>query len=184
MSLPPSAPSPAGRRVLVAVVTGDVGERIQAWRLEHDPEQADRLPPHTTLCYVAPEPSAALGLQIRHAFPTPVTVTLGDVHEFDNADHTFYLNVVETQDLDAARQRLYDGKYLSLRGQASWTWHVTCIRYGARRDLEEVRRLTADFKIVAPWSVDRVALLELQGARYEELAAWRLTPPLYSSAGI
>ena len=51
---PPSDVSPPGRRVLVAVVTGEAGVRIQTWRERHDPEQARRLPPHTTLCYWAP----------------------------------------------------------------------------------------------------------------------------------
>ena len=52
---PSSVASPQGRRVLVAVVTGDPGERIQQWREKHDPDQAHRLPPHTTLCYAVME---------------------------------------------------------------------------------------------------------------------------------
>ena len=108
-SMPPSDVSPPGRRVLVAVVTGEVGDRVQAWRLEHDTEQAHRLPPHTTLCYWAPELSPELDQQIRHAFSRPVTVTLGKVHEFGNVDRTFYLNVDNTAELDQSRRRLYDG---------------------------------------------------------------------------
>src|SRR3954464_9676265 len=89
--------SQPGRRVLVAVVTGEVGARIQAWRERHDPEQARRLPPHTTLCYWAPvvEPDL-LERQVRHAFDRPVAVRLGSVHEFGNQDHTFYLEVLDT----------------------------------------------------------------------------------------
>ena len=110
----PSEVSPPGRRVLVAVVTGEVGARIQAWRERHDPEQAARLPPHTTLCYWAPvvEPEL-LERQVRHAFDRPVAVRLGSVHEFDNQDHTFYVEVLDTADLDAARARLYDGTFWS-----------------------------------------------------------------------
>ena len=46
--------SAQGRRVLVAVVTGVIGERVQAWRDEHDPGQARRIPPHSTLAYWPP----------------------------------------------------------------------------------------------------------------------------------
>ncbi len=174
-SLPPSDDSPAARRVLVAVVSGVAGDRIQEFRLQHDPEQAQRLPPHATLCYRAPNATAALGLQIRRAFPRPVTVTLDDVHELDNTDHTFYVSVENTQELDTARRRLFDGTHLKLSGPETWTWHVTCIRYGARRDLEETRRITAGLRFEQPWTIDRVVLLELRGDRYEERAAWRLS---------
>ena len=113
-----SESSPAGRRVLVAVVTGELGERIQAWRQRYDPEQARRLPPHATLCYWAPtvEPDL-LERQVRHAFDRPISVRLGGVHEFGNQDHTFYVSVEETAALDAARLRLYDGTHLELPGR-------------------------------------------------------------------
>src|SRR3954471_7333954 len=92
----PSESSPPGRRVLVAVVTGEVGARIQRWREQHDPEQARRLPPHTTLCYWPPtvEP-VILERQVRHAFDRPVSVRLGGVHEFGNWDQTLYIEVLE-----------------------------------------------------------------------------------------
>ena len=87
---PTAAPSPSGRRVLVAVVTGEVGRRIQAWRERYDAAQAARLPPHATLCYWADvEPDAALEAQVRHAFPGPLAVRLGRVREFENEEHTF-----------------------------------------------------------------------------------------------
>ena len=173
----PSEASPPGRRVLVAVATGEPGARIQAWRERHDPEQAHRLPPHTTLCYWAPvvEP-ALLEKQVRHAFDRTVAVRLGSVHEFDNADHTFYVEVLDTADLDAARARLYDGTFLELPGRPDWTWHVTCVRYGVRRDLAEMRRLVTELSIDATWQVDTVAYLELRGDRYEPVAEWRVAP--------
>src|SRR5262245_9151246 len=98
--MPPPPPSPEGssprRRVLVAVVTGEVGRRIQAWRERYDIVQATRLPPHATLCYWASvEPNAALAAQVRHAFPAPIEVRLGAVREFDNAEHTFYVEVLD-----------------------------------------------------------------------------------------
>jgi hypothetical protein len=49
---------------------------------------------------VAPE---LLERQVRHAVERPVTVRLGGVHEFGNADHTFYVEVLDPSDLDAAR---------------------------------------------------------------------------------
>ena len=169
------AGSSPGRRVLVAVVTGEAGARIQAWREQHDPEQARRLPPHTTLCYWPPvvEPEQ-LEPQVRHAFDRPVTVRLGGVHEFGNADQTRYVEVLDTAELDAARTRLYDGAHLQLAGQPDWTWHVTCVRYGRDRDADELRRLTAALRLDTFWRVDTVAYLELRGNRYEALAVWQV----------
>ena len=171
----PSEASPPGRRVLVAVVTGEVGARIQTWRERHDPEQARRLSPHTTLCYCAPavEPGLLEPL-VRHAFDRPVAVRLGSVHEFDNKDRTFYVDVLDTADLDAARARLYDGTFLKLPGRPEWTWHVTCVRYGVRRDLDELRRLVTELSINATWQIGTVAYLELRGDRYEPVAEWRV----------
>lgn len=171
----PSESSPPGRRVLVAVVTGEPGQRIQAWRLAHDPEQARRLPPHATLCYWAPvvEPDL-LERQVRHAFDRPVAVRLGGVHEFGNQDHTFYVQVEETAALDAARVRLYDGTHLELPGRDAWTWHVTCVRYGVKGDVAALRRAAAELRLDATWQIDTVAYLELRGDRYEPVAEWRL----------
>ena len=173
----PSEVSPSGRRVLVAVVTGEVGARIQAWRERHDPEQARRLPSHVTLCYWAPvvEPEL-LERQVRHAFDRPVAVRLGSVHEFGNQDHTFYVEVLDTAPLDEARSRLYDGTFLELPGRPDWTWHVTCVRYGRARDLDELRRLTTELTLDTVWQLDTIAYLELRGERYEPLAEWHVTP--------
>ena len=108
-SSPPGPPGAGGR--------GDWrGRRTHpALARAHDPEQASRLPPHTTLCYWAPtvEPEL-LERQVRHAFDRPISVRLGSVHEFGNADQTFYVEVLETAALDAARARLYDGTHLEL----------------------------------------------------------------------
>ena len=174
---PPSDVSPPGRRVLVAVVTGEAGVRIQTWRERHDPEQARRLPPHTTLCYWAPVVKPELlEKQVRHAFDGPVAVRLGAVHEFGNADHTFYVEVLDTEALDAARTRLFDGTFLELPGRQSWTWHVTCVRYSHTRDLHELRRLASELTLDCVWEVDTVAYLELRGDRYEPVAEWHLGP--------
>lgn len=167
--------SPQGRRVLVARVTGELGERIQDWRQLHDPGQARRLPPHATLCYWAPvvDPNM-LHKQVRHAFDGPLTVRLGSVHEFDNPDHTFYVDVQDTQALDAARQRLYDGTFLELPGRTDWTWHVTCVRKSRGRDLAELRDAAAALEIDMDWLVNTISYLELCGERYEIVAEWQI----------
>jgi hypothetical protein len=168
-----SKESPQGRRILVAVVTGSLGDRIQAWRLWHDPQQAQRLPPHTTLCYWAPvaEP-AVIEAQLRHAFCEPVVVHLGGVREFDNDQHTFYVELQQTAALDEARHRLYDGKHLELPPLTDWSWHVTCVRDSSERDLRKLRRTADELCLDAEWRVDTVSYLELRGSRYEELASW------------
>jgi 2'-5' RNA ligase len=169
-----------GRRVLVAVVTGPAGDAIRAWREEHDPAQARRLPPHATLCYqVTGADLDALDRQVRHAFPEPVTVTLGGVHEFDNREGTFYVEVCGTDALDAARRRLYDGSALRLPGPAEFTWHVTCVRYPDDAEGEELRAAATDLErqiATAPeWTIDTIALLELRGDRYVSIMKWHLS---------
>jgi 2'-5' RNA ligase len=168
--------SPQGRRVLVAVVTGEIGERIQNWRERYDPEQARRLPPHATLCYWASDGDLArMEQQVRYAFDRSVSVKLGRVREFDNADRTRYLEVLETAELDAARERLYDGTFAAFERQhGNWTWHVTCVRYAKGRDTEELRLAADELSIDTTWTIDRVAYLELQGDRYVPLADWQL----------
>mgnify|MGYP001380127553 CR=1 FL=1 len=170
---PSSLASPQGRRILAAVVTGDAGERIQAWRKEHDPAEARRLPPHMTLCYwlQAVEPER-LEQQVRHAFDRPVVVRLGAVREFDNDQQTFYVEVLDAAPLDRARERLYDGAFLNLPELRAWTWHVTCVRESRDRDRERLREAAGRLELNRPWPVDRVAYLELRGDRYEPIAAW------------
>ena len=172
-----SAPSPQGRRIIVAVVTGEAGEAIQAWRLRHDPVEAERLPPHTTLCYWAPavEPEV-IEKQLRHAFAEPVCVSIGPVKEFDNDQHTFYVQVSETEALDAARRRFYDGAFLEMPALKDWTWHLTCVRDSRDRDLDKLRAAAKELVLPSQWQVETVAYMELRGSRYEELAHWSLEP--------
>ena len=173
-------PSPNGRRVLVAVVGGPLGAAIQAWREEHDPQQARRLPPHATLCYWAPPlaDADALDRQVRHAFPAPVEVNLGGVHEFTNRDGTFFIEVRDTDALNASRARLFDGAFCPLDGQQDFTWHVTCVRYpdeAQRASLREAARTLAETIAVAPtWTVDTIAWLELRDGVYQPLRTWTL----------
>jgi hypothetical protein len=170
-----SAESPQGRRIIVAVVTGEAGDLIQAWRLRHDPVEAERLPPHTTLCYWAPtvDPEA-IEKQLRHAFLQPIAVNVGPVKEFDNDQHTFYVEVSNTDALDEARRRFYDGKFLELPILTSWTWHITCVRDSRDRDLDYMRTAAGELVLPREWLVDTVSYLELRGKRYEQLACWRL----------
>jgi hypothetical protein len=162
--------------VLVAVVNGTVGAIIQKWREEHDPVEAVRLPPHATLCYWAPVADPELiGKQIRHTFPAPVVVQLGRVQQAGNHDQTFFVQVLDTEALDAARARLLDGTHLELPGKERlWQWHVTCARRSNNRDQAELREKAKSLILDAPWTVDTVAYLELQGDRYVELHRWEL----------
>lgn len=170
---PSSTASPPGRRILIAVVTGALGDRIQRWRQEHDPREARRLPPHTTLCYWAPvlKPDL-LERQVRHAFGAPVRVRLGGVREFDNDQQTFFLEVLDTAPLDAVRERLYDGRFVPLPGYHAWTWHVTCVRESRGRDRGALRAAAGGLRLDAFWYVNTVAYAELRGDRYEPLATW------------
>ena len=172
------AESAQGRRMLVAVVTGAVGERIQAWREQVDPEQARRIPPHTTLCYWVPEVDmTALDAQVRHAFPASIPVRLGSVHEFDNVDRTFFVDVQRTAGLDEARERLFDATHLDLPAKdRHWTWHVTCVRKSIGRNVTELREKAATLVLETAWVVDTIACLELRGDRYHEVRTWDLRP--------
>jgi 2'-5' RNA ligase len=172
---PSSQPSPQGRRVLVAVVTGEAGRRIQAWREVHDPAQARRLPPHVTLCYWAPPDGVeVLGEQVLHAFAEPVTVRLGAMREFDDEEQTFYVEVLDTEPLDAARRRLYDGRHAQLPPLREWTWHVTCVRDARDRDAAALRRAAAELCVDGDWAIDTIACLELRSDRYEAVATWEV----------
>jgi len=168
--------SPQGRRVLVAIITGDTGERIQAWRERHDPRQARRLPPHITLCYWLPDVSMdLLGQQVRHALPGPVSVRLGGVREFDNVDRTFYVEVRRADALTAVRERLFDGTFVELPGRdRHWAWHVTCVRNSVGQDIDALRAHARELTIDADVVIDTVACLELRGDRYHEVQRWQL----------
>ncbi len=170
--------SAQGRRVLVAVVTGVIGERVQAWRDEHDPGQARRIPPHSTLAYWPPtvdgDGIGTLEAQVRHAFDLPVSVHCGAVHEFANTEHTFYVALTATEALDRARTRLFDGSHVSMGTLTPWPWHITCVRRAHGRDLTALRYAAATLDFNDTWTVDTVAYLELRGDRYEPVAQWKV----------
>jgi hypothetical protein len=170
-----AAPSPQGRRILVATVTGEAGSRIQRWRDEHDPVEARRLPPHTTLCYWAPavDPTA-VERQVRYAFAAGIDLRLGAVHVFENQERTLYVGVEDAAPLDEARRRLHDGRHVELPGFDPWTWHVTCVRRSRGRDLQALLDAAAVLGTLGPWRLQRVLYMELRGDRYENLAAWDL----------
>ena len=170
--------APHARRVLVAVVPGPLGERIQAWRQEHDPKHAARLPPHLTVCYRPPDaPLEVLEAQVRHAFPTLVTVRLGGVFVLAHREEPFAVEVLETAALDAARRRLFDGRFVQMGGRHEWPWHITCVRYGHLQDRQALlAAATRDLALDAPWTISRVSYLELRNGRYEPIAEWELTP--------
>jgi hypothetical protein len=169
----PAAP----RRVLVAVVSGPLGDHIQAWRERHDSRHAARLPPHLTVCYRPPvdAPLQSIQLQVCHAFREAIQVRLGPAFYLPHPESPLVVSVHETSALDAARQRLFDGRHVQMGGRHEWPWHITCIRYGHKRDREALLALAAEeLAIDAPWLIDRISYLELRAGRYEPVAEWEL----------
>jgi hypothetical protein len=169
---------PVPRRVLVAVVTGSLGDQIQAWRERYDARHAARLPPHLTLCYRPPDAAVtALEAQVRHAFDEPVPVRLGPVFVLGHPEAPLAVSVHETDLLEAARRRLFDGTHVQMGGRHEWPWHITCIRYGYKRERGELLAAAAqELALDGPWLIDRVSYLELRNGRYEPLAEWDLIP--------
>jgi hypothetical protein len=167
---------PEPRRVLVAVVTGELGSRIQAWRERHDPRHAARLPPHLTVCYRPPDaPLDALEAQVRHGFPAPVEVRLGSVFVLQHQEAPLAVGLLDTGALDAARQRLFDGTHIQMGGRHEWPWHITCIRYGHNRDREALLQTAAqELALDNPWTIAQVSYLELRAGRYEPLVEWQV----------
>jgi hypothetical protein len=170
---------PVPRRVLVAVVRGELGEQIQGWRERHDPRHAARLPPHLTVCYRPPEASVeTIEAQVRHAFEAPVPVRLGAVFVLAHREAPLAVSVHETSQLDLARQRLFDGTHTEMGGRQEWPWHITCIRYGHKRDREELLSIAAtELALDAPWLIDQISYLELRDGRYQPVAEWDLSEP-------
>ena len=173
-----STPSPGGRRILVALVTGEAERRIQVWREQHDPEQARRLPPHATLCYWAPTvASDLLERQVRHAFPKPFQVHLGETRKGTNDQETFYVEVLDREALDAALDLLYDGTYIDLpERRKDWLWHITCVRESRGQDQQALMAAARELHLNVPWTVDTIAYMELRDDVYSPLASWTLQP--------
>jgi hypothetical protein len=171
--------------VLVAVVTGPSGAQIQAWRERHDTKHAARLPPHLTVCYRPPSDASieAIESQVRHAFPAAVPVRLGSVFYLPHPESPLVVSVHEAEHLDAARVRLFDGMHVQMGGRHEWPWHITCIRYGHKRDREALLSLAADeLSIDAPWLIDRISYLELREGRYQPVAEWDLATSVSPAA--
>lgn len=160
--------------MLLAIVGGEPGARIQRWRERWDAEQARRYPPHATLHYRVPHevPLPELGRQVRHAFAEAVTVRLGGPAIFENKARTLYVQLLETAALDAAQDRLHDGTIAALPLPAHHEWHVTAVRTSADAPADVFRLAERELSIDQPWRIDRVALLELRGERYEVLDEW------------
>ncbi|MBV9323286.1 MAG: 2'-5' RNA ligase family protein [Chloroflexi bacterium] len=176
---------PVPRRVLVAVVPGDLGAQIQAWRERYDARHAARLPPHLTLCYRPPDaPLAAIEAQVRHAFRAPVAVRLGAVFVLDHREAPLAVSVHDTDSLELARRRLFDGTHTQMGGRHEWPWHITCIRYGYKRDRDDLLSTAAtELALDTRWLIDRISYLELRDGRYQPLAEWDLDLSLADPAG-
>lgn len=166
----------APRRVLVAVVAGPLGDQIQGWRERHDARHAARLPPHLTVCYRPPAaPLADIEAQVRHGFREAIDVRLGACFYLSHPESPLVVGVHDTQILDDSRMRLFDGTHVQMGGRREWPWHITCIRYGHKRDREALITQAADeLAIDAPWLIDRISYLELRDGRYQPVAEWDL----------
>ena len=169
--------TPPGRRVLVAVVIGEPGARIQAWREKYDAKHARRLPPHLTVCYRPPSaPLDALEAQVRHGFPSPLQVRLGPVFVLTHREAPLAVSVLDTTGLDDARRRLFDCTHAEMGGRNEWPWHITCVRYGHSRDRAALLTAAAqELALDEPWTISSVSYLELRNGRYEPLAEWDLS---------
>jgi hypothetical protein len=161
----------------VAVVSGELGDRIQAWRERYDAKHAARLPPHLTVCYRPPEaPLEAIEAQVRHAFSAPLTVRLGPMFVLAHHEAPLAVSIHETDSLDEARLRLFDATHVQMGGRQDWPWHITCVRYGHSRDREALLAVAAqELALEAAWQIDRISYLQLGNGRYEPLAEWDLT---------
>ena len=170
--------TPVGRRVLVAVVDGELGDRIQRWREQYDSKQAARLPPHLTLCYRPPDaPLEAIEDQVRHAFTEAVNVRLGPVFVLAHVEAPLAVSVHDTTSLDLARTRLFDGTRVQMGGRHEWPWHITCIRYGHARDREAlIAAAEQELALDHVWTIETVSYLELRNGRCEPLAEWQISP--------
>jgi hypothetical protein len=168
---------PTGRRVLVATVTGDLGEQIQTWRERYDAKHAARLPPHLTVCYRPPaEPLDVLEAQVRHGFLAPVTVRLSGVFVLPHREAPLAVQVLETSELDEARRRLFDGTFTQMGGRNDWPWHITCVRYGHSRDRDALVLAAAhELALDDPWTISKLSYLELRDGRYEPLIEWDIS---------
>ena len=115
--------------------------------------------------------------QVRHAFVAPVPVRLGPVFVLGHPEAPLAVSVHDTQQLDLARERLFDGTHMQMGGRHEWPWHITCIRYGAKRDRDELLHTAAtELALDAPWLIDRISYLELRDGRYQPVAEWDLDP--------
>ena len=141
--------------------------------------QAQRLPPHLTICYRPPlEPLEALAAQVRRGFPAPVAVRLGPVFVLAHREAPLAVSILDTAALDDARRRLFDGAHVQMGGRAEWPWHITCIRYGAQRDRPALLAAAAtELNLDMPWTIDRLSYLSLRDGRYEPVAEWELGEP-------
>jgi hypothetical protein len=92
----------------------------------------------------------------------------------DNDQATFYVEVQDTEAIKAALDRLYDGAFLEMPKREVWRWHVTCMRDSRGRDRAAIWNAARELESNQSWAINCVADLELRGARYEEIAVWRI----------
>jgi hypothetical protein len=86
------------------------------------------------------------------------------------------VTVHDTAELDLARVRLFDGTHVQMGGRTDWPWHITCVRYGEKRDRAAlIEAASHELALDHPWTISMVSYLELRQGRYESVAEWLLS---------
>jgi hypothetical protein len=83
--------------------------------------------------------------------------------------------VRDTQGLEEAHGRLYDGAHVALPHRNGWLWHVTCVRESRGRDKKALTEAARQLRINDDWTLNTISYMELGAdGRYEAIATWEM----------
>lgn len=165
------------RIFLGAFPEGDLAERIQALRVQYDPQTAAITPPHVTLAgtyWREGEATAENEVELIHRLQThadqiePFELVLGGVRRFGN--RVVYLGVKPTDQLLAVRRALI--KIAGKDKHRRFTPHLTLAMRPSPEEMDEmVAKLQDTIWESERWTVPITELRLMQ--RGEEDKAWR-----------